>query len=443
MCSLIIQVVLCVFAIHPTFAWFDRSSHDGQSTNSEFGSEKNPSSKPIRIEFIGSVPNDKARITCQDGTRRILPQGDIRQARKEPFEICPGALLRDLEGAQRLTFGQSSVLFLNQLTEQKEAKLLSSLSRSELKSDILKLANAGTDQSSSSELLKAIAPTFAVVTAGSAATDRSDDLDYDALMRISDALSAKQAPLMQVQVLACKRDGAAMPCQWSRLMVHENLLMTNEGNVTFLLFPNGVQRVDDAIPQELAADCRSDTSKLGKQIKLSRFSRHTGILVPREELARLDLPSDLLNSDLPWLDISWGDEGLFLGTEEQDTVQNYIAAGWLHRPAAVRILASDGSEASAYMDVQLDQIGYQRLLEFIKASIQRDSNGAVIDRSSFAAPELHSNDTIFLAAGDVVPIPRSCNRWTAIALSHAGCESWPSITLTNSQLWEIMSRLKH
>ena len=410
-----------------------------QSCGQQYLADAAATSKPIRVDFIGSALKSRVVVTCQDGAAVPISPELFSPKVTDSIEICRGVHLSILDGATRIAYGQANVLLLENNSAAQEANLIKALP--DLRVDVLRAAGEGDDQLNTDELLNSLRPSYVVVTADTSHFTQSDKPGIRALERLSEALFKRQIPLMQTQALGCER-GKQDECVWKDILVHENLLFTSEGDVAFRIRPSGVELIEEAPAPPQNVDCRRDTGSSGRQIKLSRFARHTGILIPRAELEKLDLPASLIPGQQPWIDVSWGDEMLFLGSEEQNTIQNFIAAGWMNRPAAVRLIASDATEASGYMNVKLDDLGYASLLAFVKASIQRASDGKVVDRSSFAAAPLHADDTIFLAASDIVPIPRSCNRWTAIALSQAGCETWPAITLTNSQLWETMARLR-
>ena len=352
-------------------------------------------------------------------------------------QICPQVDLTIQDGAQLIRYGESNVLLLSNHDAAQEERIIERWPN--LHVDILKAAGEAADQLNSSKVLNSLQPSYVIVTAGLPIASESGRPGVAAIERLSASLTAKQRPTILTSVLACERSNGEA-CQWKSILVHENLLLTNQGDVAFLLRPSGVQLVEEAAPQ-ISVDCRVKRDLGGRKIMLSRFSRHTGILIPRADLKLLKLAEDRIPKEPAWVDISWGDETLFLGDEASNTIQNYIAAGWMNRPAALRITATDADDLSTYMSVTLDEVGYESLLNFIAASIKRQPDGATIDRTSFAAPQLRASDTIYLAANNIVPIPRSCNRWTAIALSHAGCDSWPSIVLTNSQLWEVMRRI--
>jgi competence protein ComEC len=65
----------------------------------------------------------------------------------------------------RIVYGQRSVLFMGDAEQEEEADLLR-LPRERLRADVLKVAHHGSRTSSSPELLRAVAPSEAVVSAG-------------------------------------------------------------------------------------------------------------------------------------------------------------------------------------------------------------------------------------------------------------------------------------
>lgn len=73
----------------------------------------------------------------------------------------------DLSAAFRLSFGENSVLFTGDLSADAERLLVKRFGEGALTSQILKVGHHGSGGSTSPELLRAVSPTFAVISCGS------------------------------------------------------------------------------------------------------------------------------------------------------------------------------------------------------------------------------------------------------------------------------------
>lgn len=382
---------------------------------------------PIRVTFAGLSPNDHTIVVCQDHSKIDLTHQLFKTAKH--LSICQDVQVEFLHNSILLKYGESAALLFN--GSSADSKILDTVRKRKINASVIKIQ--GSQREIAQELLRELKPRFAVIT--------SEQPDLETVRLVSEEITSRYRPLMQIQVSGCLRDDEGR-CGFTNALVNENLSLTSEGPVEFQIWRNAVEKIDVSEPEVLNVDCRSDKTDDFKSIRVSRIFKHTGILIPRSDLSKLGLREDLLPPSDPWIDISWGDETLFLGREEDNTISNYVAAGWMQRPAAIKIASSAGNDSIAYIDLKINSAGYEELLKFIRSSIYFDQSGSPVDRSKFAASELKSPDIIFFAANVVVPIPRSCNKWSAIALQHAGCPTWPTITLTNNQLWETFARLQ-
>ena len=85
----------------------------------------------------------------------------------------------------RLTYGDFSMLFCGDIEEKAERRLLQS--GADLTADVLKVAHHGSATSTSAELLEAVCPKYAVISAGE---DRNDLPRNAVLKRLADRNTA-------------------------------------------------------------------------------------------------------------------------------------------------------------------------------------------------------------------------------------------------------------
>ncbi|MDD5321569.1 MAG: DUF2459 domain-containing protein [Methylococcales bacterium] len=179
-------------------------------------------------------------------------------------------------------------------------------------------------------------------------------------------------------------------------------------------------------------ECPVDESEPAKTIYLVSHGWHAGIVIKQ-----IDIPDDvrLVHKDFSstgYLEIGWGDRdfyqmpGFHLGIA--------LKALLLPTPSVLHIVAFDDSVASYFphseiIRVRLSDAGFQRLIHYIAASYDRDTEGNIIPLGVgfYGVSQFYrSQETYHLF--------RTCNVWTARALYTAGCPARSVLAITADSL---------
>lgn len=176
------------------------------------------------------------------------------------------------------------------------------------------------------------------------------------------------------------------------------------------------------------------------EIRVHRFLRHTGILLKTALISKEELPEIADFKEVPFVDISYGDEEIFHSLLSKETIWMDLKSLFLERPVVLRLRGFDEIIEESTLRVLVSKEGFASLIKFIGRSFERDFNGASI--------ELAQKGLMFgvytgryYRARNHLSIPHTCNKWTAYALNAAGCKIQKEVLLSSDQVWEEVRRL--
>ncbi|WP_336788466.1 ComEC/Rec2 family competence protein [Paenibacillus sp. MMO-177] len=114
-------------------------------------------------DFLTAVKNEK--LTIKEAKAGVtLPLKGITATFVGPTKEYAKSDLNDWSAVLRVVNGKNSFLFTGDAEQKSEADMISS--KATLKSDVLKVGHHGSDTSSSTAFIKAVAPKYAVISVG-------------------------------------------------------------------------------------------------------------------------------------------------------------------------------------------------------------------------------------------------------------------------------------
>jgi uncharacterized protein (TIGR02117 family) len=159
---------------------------------------------------------------------------------------------------------------------------------------------------------------------------------------------------------------------------------------------------------------------------------HTGIVLHRRDIdtARWPEAADFPQAD--YLEVGWGDRDYYRATDPGLWLA--IKAALWPAPGVLHVVGFRGSVAAFFpmseiVPVAVTEPGLERLSALISASYERDAHGHPVP----LGPALYGQGR-FYASRENFHLFRTCNVWTAQALSVAGVEVSPVQSLTASGL---------
>lgn len=165
---------------------------------------------------------------------------------------------------------------------------------------------------------------------------------------------------------------------------------------------------------------------------------HTGVVVPRALLAD-DLPELYARfTNIPWLEIGWGDRGFYQSPEI--TVGLALQAMFWSSGAVLHVVAVPetperyfpSSDIQALCITDAQAVG---LRAFLRQSFARDGDDRIIAQQT----GIYGNSQFYAATGRY-HLLHTCNTWTAKALLSAGQDLNPTFMLTAGS---VMAAIRH
>lgn len=156
-----------------------------------------------------------------------------------------------------------------------------------------------------------------------------------------------------------------------------------------------------------------------------------GASAERQGLGRLLAVLDRFSS-YPFIEIGWGDERFYQETPTTADVNVASALRALFRPGNAAVLHVVGLERAAplvfhrsdVLALRLSELGFDRLVRFLDASIRRDESGLPreIGRGLYGP-------SLFYAATGTFSLLQVCNHWVARGLGEAGLPYAPVLAI--------------
>lgn len=140
---------------------------------------------------------------------------------------------------------------------------------------------------------------------------------------------------------------------------------------------------------------------------------HTGLALPRADLAVTDPPVLPESPRADYLEFGWGDAAYYPAAHP--TISMGLKALFWPSPSVVNVTGISGPLSNAYpaeeiIAVELSEAGFERLRDFVANSFRRDQQGNLIPAEAG-----------FYEAKGKFYFLHTCNWWTAAALRAAGC----------------------
>ncbi len=174
------------------------------------------------------------------------------------------------------------------------------------------------------------------------------------------------------------------------------------------------------IPAEKTADAKTE------EIYILTNGVHTDIVVPvKSEL--MDWSTEIpfadtrsKRTDFRYLSIGWGDKGFYLDTPtwaELKFSTAFKAAFWLSESAMHCTFYDKMTEGKDCKRIMITKEQYKKLIAYIKAKFDRDSEGKVI---LIPTDAVYGDDDAFYDAKGRYSFLNTCNTWTNEGLKVAG-----------------------
>ncbi len=153
---------------------------------------------------------------------------------------------------------------------------------------------------------------------------------------------------------------------------------------------------------------------------------HTGLVIRRGDIPDGMWPEHTQAPPGEYLEVGWG-EREFYQTPDPSLLQALRAALW-PRPSVLHLVGFNGPVAERFpyseiITLDVDPDAMARLTQYISGAYERDAAGKIkrMGRGLYG-------DSRFFAGREKFHLFRTCNVWTARALSAAGCKTGNGIT---------------
>jgi uncharacterized protein (TIGR02117 family) len=161
---------------------------------------------------------------------------------------------------------------------------------------------------------------------------------------------------------------------------------------------------------------------------------HTGIAVPAADLNRRMPELAKRFPQAAYYEIGWGDAGFY----QSPVITTGLALqAMFNSPGTVVHVSGIDTPPPRYfrtsevLTVSAGEANYRNLLRYLETSFARDGHG----RLRPLGPGLYG-DSHFYAAIGTYHACNTCNKWTAKALSSAGVEISPALSLTSDSVMD-------
>ena len=191
------------------------------------------------------------------------------------------------------------------------------------------------------------------------------------------------------------------------------------------------------LPRALPPVRETPTAPATRTFHVLSHGWHTGIALPAADLNRR-LPD--LARRFPrraYYEIGWGDAGFY---QSPKVTTGLALQAMFHSPGTVVHLVGFNApppaqfRTSEVLSVSVSEANYRNLVRYLESSFALDADGRPVCRG----PGLYS-DSAFYAATGRYHACNTCNKWTAKALSSAGVELSPAVSLTSDS---VMDKLR-
>lgn len=172
------------------------------------------------------------------------------------------------------------------------------------------------------------------------------------------------------------------------------------------------------------------------EIHLVNHGYHSGIVLPREALARVAdergrpalIAVGQRFSAYPFVEVGWGDEGFYRSVPDVASLTVPLALRALFMPGNASVVhvvglarpARETFPASDIIRIELSEEGFAQMLSRLDASFTRGAMG----RPEELGPGLYG-PSLFYRGAEAFHVFNVCNHWVARLLSAAGLPSAP------------------
>lgn len=161
------------------------------------------------------------------------------------------------------------------------------------------------------------------------------------------------------------------------------------------------------------------------KIYLIQNGTHTDIVLPvsnkiqnwQETIPESRFP---VPGDTAYYAFGWGDLEFYRTTPQWDDLELTTAATslFLNTPSAIHVTRMDFPETRNHIQLNLSEVQYRKLSEYILKHFERDNNGNPV-QLDFS----YTQDDLFFASRSSFHAFRTCNTWVNSALKYAGLEA--------------------
>ena len=174
------------------------------------------------------------------------------------------------------------------------------------------------------------------------------------------------------------------------------------------------------------------------EVFVVRRGWHTGFIVPSGTI-QTQLPQLRERyGDTPYLEFGWGDK-VYYENDEVNSGQTVRAISWptetVVQTQAISGRPDENSEDPGIEALCLDSEQYALLIEFIRNSFYRDSDGRIVKTKKGT-----TGDSQFYQGQGKYYLMNTCNNWTAKGLKTAGMDISLSFKMTAGSVMGYLSR---
>lgn len=218
-----------------------------------------------------------------------------------------------------------------------------------------------------------------------------------------------------------------------------NLCIVNNKNLVFIIYyfiifllTTGCTTLPKPIDhRDIVQTCIGDN-----KIYVINHGWHTGISLKASDINHVIPELSTRFPDSIYYEIGWGDTGFYQAKEITTGLTlraMFWSSGSVLHVVGLKENPKDYFAKSEVKILNCDNDGYEKILEFIKDSFQKDQDGYII-------PEHHGiyGDSQFYTGVGRYQLFNTCNKWTAKALNSGGYHLDPTFKLTSSS---VMSSL--
>lgn len=192
----------------------------------------------------------------------------------------------------------------------------------------------------------------------------------------------------------------------------------------FIVLMSVLQFACASPPKDLFPPGPNEPSKI---VYLVSHGWHAGIVVKRADIPPGIWPQHNEFPEAEYLEVGWGDMDYYMTPRPHLGIT--LKAGLFPTASVLHIVGFRGSVTryfpySEVIRIELSEVGFQRLCNYLENSYARDEVGL----SQPLGPSLYGDGQFYLSR-ETYHVFNTCNVWTARALHNAGCPMTPAANL--------------